>query len=83
MLAAGYPALDAITGENIGWATGPAASPAEMVDLWMHSAEHRDNILRPAFTQIGIGVAPGAPQPPTSSDPPATYTTDFGGPSVR
>jgi hypothetical protein len=83
ILATGYPAHNAITGENIAWATGPKASPARVVDLWMHSRPHRENILRAAFTEVGIGVAPGAPAQPRSADPPATYATDFGGPPIR
>ncbi len=83
MLAAGYPSNNAFTGENIAWATGPKASPAEIVDLWMHSPPHRENILRGEFTEIGVGLAPGAPAAPHSKDPPWTYTTDFGGPPVR
>jgi uncharacterized protein YkwD len=83
MLAAGYPSDNAITGENIAWATGPSASPAEIVSMWMHSPPHRENILRREFTEIGMGLAPGAPTKPRSNDPPWTYTTDFGGPPVR
>jgi len=79
----GYPANNAITGENIAWGTGPDGSPAGIVELWMHSPPHRENILRPEFAEIGIGVAAGAPAKPTSTDPPATYATDFGGPPVR
>ena len=83
MLAAGYPSDNAITGENIAWATGSSASPSKIVSLWMHSPPHRENILRRAFTEIGMGLAPGAPARPHSKDPPWTYTTDFGGPPVR
>jgi uncharacterized protein YkwD len=83
MLAAGYPSNNAFTGENIAWATGQKASPAEIVDLWMHSPPHRRDILQAQFVLIGIGVAPGAPRPPRSTDPPFTYTTDFGGPPIR
>ena len=46
----------------------------------MHSPPHRENILRGEFTEIGVGLAPGAPATPHSKDPPWTYTTDFGGP---
>lgn len=83
MLAAGYPSSNAITGENIAWATGPRASPADIVFLWMHSPPHRENILRPEYTEIGMGLARGAPAKPRSDDTPWTYTTDFGGPPVR
>ncbi|WP_128378256.1 CAP domain-containing protein [Streptomyces cavernae] len=43
-------------GENI--ACGQR-SPAEVVDGWMNSPGHRANILKPAFTHIGIGFAGG------------------------
>ncbi|GAA3770172.1 hypothetical protein GCM10022403_001900 [Streptomyces coacervatus] len=45
-------------GENI--ACGQR-SPAEVVDGWMNSPGHRANILKPAFTHIGIGFAGGGP----------------------
>ena len=83
MLAAGYASGNAFTGENIAWATGPAASPAEIVRLWMNSPPHRRDILQLGFVEIGVGVAPGAPRAPRSKDPPYTYTTDFGGPPLR
>jgi uncharacterized protein YkwD len=83
MLAAGYPSNNAITGENIAWAAGRRASPVEVVDLWMHSPPHRENILRKEFTEIGIGLARGAPATPDSDGTPWTYTTDFGGPPIR
>jgi uncharacterized protein YkwD len=80
MLATGYPSNNALTGENIAWATGPSATPQAIVRLWMHSPPHRADILRPRFMQIGVGVAQGAPQKPHSTDAAATYATDFGGP---
>ena len=83
MLAAGYPSNNAITGENIAWAAGDRASPFEIVDLWMHSPPHRENILRREFTEVGLGLAPGAPAKQRSNGEPWTYTTDFGGPPVR
>ncbi|MEV7342011.1 CAP domain-containing protein [Streptomyces sp. NPDC093544] len=43
-------------GENI--ACGQR-SPAEVVLGWMNSPGHRANILKPAFTHIGIGLAGG------------------------
>ena len=83
MLAAGYRSDNAITGENIAWATGDKSSPAGIVDVWMHSAPHREDILRPEFVEVGVGVAFGAPARPRSPDLPATYVTDFGGPPRR
>jgi uncharacterized protein YkwD len=81
ILMAGYPASNAWTGENLAYGTGPEGSPAEIVDRWMHSPGHKANILRGAFTEIGIGVAFDVPkQEPDDADPGATYATSFGGP---
>jgi uncharacterized protein YkwD len=62
-------------GENIAWGSGGLATPASVVDGWMHSAGHRANILDGSFTQIGIGIADGAPQSGVRDG--GTYVTDF------
>ncbi|MDQ8045158.1 MAG: CAP domain-containing protein [Solirubrobacteraceae bacterium] len=64
-------------GENIAWGTGSKATPAQIVDAWMHSAGHKANILDRSYKEIGIGIALGAPVA-TASSVGATYTTDFG-----
>ena len=74
--AAGYVHVR-LTGENLGWGIGKAATPFEMVDGWMHSPGHRANILRRSFKEIGIGVTDKAPQA-VGDQKAATYTTDFG-----
>ena len=43
-------------GENI--AAGQR-SPAEVMDSWMHSKGHRENILNPEFREIGVGYYSG------------------------
>lgn len=45
-------------GENIAWGTGSLGSPRQVMREWLHSQEHRQNILRGAFTEIGIGYLP-------------------------
>jgi uncharacterized protein YkwD len=75
MLAAGYAATNAFTGENIARGEGAESSPVEIVDSWMHSPPHREAILHPQYVEVGVGVAFAAPA--------ATYTTDFGGPPLR
>lgn len=66
-------------GENIAWGTGDRATPAAIVDAWMHSAGHKRNILDPTFTEIGIGIASGAPLATAAAKSSGlTYTTDFG-----
>jgi uncharacterized protein YkwD len=64
-------------GENIAWGSGSFATPATIVDTWMHSPEHRANILDRAYREIGVGIATGAPAE-TRGLGAATYTTDFG-----
>jgi uncharacterized protein YkwD len=74
--AAGWvPAGSWSAGENIAWGSGSLATPASIVDGWMHSAGHRANILSAGFTQIGIGIAAGAPRGGIRGG--GTYVTDF------
>ncbi len=65
-----------MVGENIAYGTGYLATPAAIVNMWMHSPEHRANILRPQFRQIGLGIARGAPVSDGFAG--GTYDTDFG-----
>lgn len=76
IVAAGYRRFSALA-ENIAWGSGSQATPARIVDGWMHSTGHRHNILNGGLRDIGIGVAPGAPQD-IGGQQAATYTTDFG-----
>lgn len=48
-----------VLGENLAWSWGAGSGPAEIVDLWLGSPEHRRNLLRPGFTRIGIGALHG------------------------
>lgn len=52
--AVGYRYLNA--GENL---VIDRTSAEQAVSAWMQSYDHRSNILRPQFTEIGIGVAEG------------------------
>jgi uncharacterized protein YkwD len=62
-------------GENLAWGSGTQATPTSVVNAWMHSAGHRQNMLNPRFHVIGIGIVSGAPVGDVGG---ATYTTDFG-----
>ncbi len=64
-------------GENLAWGTGTLATPKEIVQAWMASTGHRENILRPTFREIGFGVVVGNPRSTNGAG--ATYTTTFGG----
>jgi uncharacterized protein YkwD len=57
---AGYPG--GRVGENIGWGSGSAATPAAIVQAWMNSPPHRQILLTPGFREGGVGIARGAPQ---------------------
>lgn len=81
-LNAGYPTKHYSSGENLAWGTGLEAAPVEVVDGWMHSPGHRENILRNAFTQMGVGVVAGVPETPKDPLPGATYAVSFGGPPL-
>ena len=41
-------------GENLGWGSGPLAGVREMFGAWLRSPEHRQNIIRPGWRQIGL-----------------------------
>jgi uncharacterized protein YkwD len=49
-------------GENLVWGTGPLSTPEALVTAWMNSPPHRENLLRPAFREIGVGALAGTPE---------------------
>ncbi len=64
-------------GQNIGWGSGALATPAAMVRAWMLSPPHREIMLSGGYRDIGIGIAPAAPQRSTEGLPGATYVVEF------
>jgi uncharacterized protein YkwD len=62
-------------GENIAWGTLSLATADAIVVSWMNSPEHRANILRAGFKELGVGIEPVTPSGDRSG---ATYTADFG-----
>jgi uncharacterized protein YkwD len=62
--------------ENLGWGTGARATPRRIFRAWMASPFHRAHVLNGRFRSIGIGVAPGAPQPGLPGG--GTYTVVYG-----
>jgi uncharacterized protein YkwD len=68
------------TGQNIGWGTGPYATPAQMVAAWMASPPHREIILIGEYTSAGVGVAPAVPSVLEQPLPGATYAIEFASP---
>jgi uncharacterized protein YkwD len=43
-----------LVGENIAWSR---ETPKDVLEGWMNSPLHRENILKEEFTEIGVGVA--------------------------
>ncbi|MDX6617404.1 MAG: hypothetical protein QOD60_2495 [Solirubrobacterales bacterium] len=66
-----------LIGENIAWGSLTLGTPQALMTAWMNSPEHRDNILEPAYREIGVGTAWGAPSNPLMPAA-AIVTTDFG-----
>jgi uncharacterized protein YkwD len=69
------------TAQNIGWGTGPYATPAGIVAAWMRSPRHRAIILTGEYRDAGVGVAISVPsvvgevkEGPSG----ATYAVEFG-----
>jgi uncharacterized protein YkwD len=62
-------------GETIAWGSGELATPAAIVDQWMHSPPHRAVILDRDFHRVGVGVASGSPD---GTGEATTVTADFG-----
>jgi uncharacterized protein YkwD len=81
LIASGYvsgPAGGYILGENLAWGTRDQSTPQAVVTAWMHSPDHRANILDPTYRETGIAVLPAVPAgDDPSSAPGATYTEDF------
>ncbi len=55
--AAGY--RFAKGGENIAAGAADATQPAVVLKAWMDSRSHRENILAPEFTEVGVALAQG------------------------
>jgi HD-GYP domain-containing protein (c-di-GMP phosphodiesterase class II) len=66
-----------ILGETLAWGSGALSTPRSRVEAWLESPPHRRIMLEPRFYEIGVGVAPGAPQQ-TRFSAAATYAAEFG-----
>ncbi len=62
-------------GENIAGGCGSYGSPTSIFDRWMHSTDHKSNILNSKYREVGIGVRTG---PFKDCAEATTYTVDFG-----
>jgi uncharacterized protein YkwD len=62
--------------ENIAYGGRQRGTPRSIVNAWMNSSGHRDNILNGSLIDSGIGVAARTPQGGAGG----TYVHDFGAP---
>jgi uncharacterized protein YkwD len=65
-------------GENIAWVAARLSTAAAMVADWIASADHRANILSPAFRDTGIGLSIAPPSRFVGGGRGTTVTEDFG-----
>jgi uncharacterized protein YkwD len=65
-------------GENLAAGQGQAGSPAEIVDGWMNSHDHRVNLLDPGFRLVGIAASRGWPGPGYTDSDSLTIAMDLG-----
>jgi uncharacterized protein YkwD len=63
-------------GENLAWGSGALATPNALVNAWMNSPPHRENLLADDYREVGMGVVYGTPSNQASDG--VTVTTDFG-----
>jgi uncharacterized protein YkwD len=69
-------------GENLVWGTGPLSTPQALVTAWMNSPPHRENLLRPAFRELGVAAVAGTPR--SGSDlTGVTVSSEYGNRTVR
>jgi uncharacterized protein YkwD len=61
--------------ENIAWAQGPLATPLSIAGIWMASDEHRQKMLDPTITEIGVATA-------SDGAGGAYFVADFGAPGA-
>ncbi|HLB20989.1 MAG TPA: CAP domain-containing protein [Solirubrobacteraceae bacterium] len=82
ILASSYVAhlasMRLLTAQNIGWGTGPNATPAGIVRAWMESPPHRRILLTAGYRDAGVGVSPSVPSGISAGLLGGTYAVEFG-----
>ena len=75
-LRCGSPRYGCGVGENLAWVRSRHSTPKSIVEAWMRSPHHRQNVLYRPFSRVGVGIARGVPFYWGSTG--TTYTIDFG-----
>ena len=70
------PGAGYVLGENLAWGTGALATPRSIMQAWMNSPGHRQNVLNRDYREFGMGVAIGNPS--SANGQGATYANEFG-----
>ena len=65
-----------IVGENLAWGSGALSTPRALVNAWMNSPPHRENLLSADYKEVGMGAVLGTPD--SEAPDGITVTTDFG-----
>jgi uncharacterized protein YkwD len=82
ILASSYVAhlasIRLLTAQNIGWGTGPNATPTGIVRAWMQSPPHRRIMLTAGYRDAGVGVSPSVPSGLAAGLLGGTYAVEFG-----
>jgi uncharacterized protein YkwD len=71
-----------LVGENLAWGAGSLSTPANLVDAWMDSPPHRDNLLRGRFREIGLSGVRGIPSD-AGEDTGITVSSEYGYRAVK
>jgi uncharacterized protein YkwD len=66
-----------MVGENLHWTTAAQSTPAEVVQAWMDSPEHRKYLLKPKFRDLGVAAIRGIPSDPAQTDG-ITVASEYG-----
>jgi uncharacterized protein YkwD len=64
-------------GENLLWSS-PSVDSGRALSMWMHSPEHRANILNARWREIGVGAVHATAGGTYGDQPVTIITTDFG-----
>ena len=55
----GYLGQSGTVGENLAWGSSRRGSPRATLAAWLHSPDHRANLLRPGWRDCGLALARG------------------------
>ncbi|HET7044229.1 MAG TPA: CAP domain-containing protein [Gaiellaceae bacterium] len=64
-------------GENLAWGSGSYGTPRGIVTAWLHSPEHRRNLLHAGFRRVGVAEVDASSF--QGADDARVVTADFAG----